>query len=323
MTASELDVAELARGLGLDAAGIARRLAYVELGPEDPDRIRALAPTIGAAADELTEVFFGFLAGLPEARGLLDDPDALAAARRGKRAHLRAMVEGPYDRAYAEERLALALIYARAGLEARVFLGAFHRLLRAIAERARADGPGDVDAAMVVLEKIAFFDVALIVDALVYSRERVIQRQEEQLRRLSLPILQVAERLLLLPLVGTIDHARARALTERLLGAVRATRARAVVIDLTGSTGVDAAAASYLVSTAAAAGLMGAEVILCGASLETATALVDAGVDPDRLRTASDLQGGIEEAGRILRRVGPDAGAIAVAARTAESGAPG
>ena len=68
----------------------------------------------------------------------------------------------------------------------------------------------------------------------VEERERVIREQQEAIRELSTPVLQVRERLLILPIIGMLDSQRARQLTEQLLGAIQANRARVVVIDITG-----------------------------------------------------------------------------------------
>src|SRR5690242_5655704 len=68
----------------------------------------------------------------------------------------------------------------------------------------------------------------------VQERERVIRQQAEAIRELSTPVLQVRERLLILPIIGVLDDQRADQLTEQLLGGIRRHRARVVVIDITG-----------------------------------------------------------------------------------------
>ena len=52
----------------------------------------------------------------------------------------------------------------------------------------------------------------------VEERERVIHEQQEAMRELSTPVLQLRDRLLILPIIGVLDSARARQLTEQLLG---------------------------------------------------------------------------------------------------------
>src|SRR5437867_1535145 len=73
----------------------------------------------------------------------------------------------------------------------------------------------------------------------VQERERIIREQQEAIRELSTPVLQVRERLLILPIIGVIDPQRARQLTEQLLRAIRTNRAKVVVIDITGVAAID------------------------------------------------------------------------------------
>jgi rsbT co-antagonist protein RsbR len=140
----------------------------------------------------------------------------------------------------------------------------------------------------------------------VRERERVIRQQQEAIRELSTPVLQVRERLLILPIIGLIDPLRARQLTEQLLRGIRANRAKVVVIDITGVAAMDATVANHLVLTVESARLLGARVIVTGLSPEIAQTLVNIGVDLGKMNTVGDLQGGIEEAERLLGyKVGP------------------
>jgi len=134
----------------------------------------------------------------------------------------------------------------------------------------------------------------------VQERERVIREQQEAIRVLSTPVLQVRERLLILPIIGVIDPQRARQLTEQLLRGIRTNRAKVVVIDITGVPVMDATVANHLVQTVEAARLLGATVIITGLSPEIAQTLVTIGVDLGKMNTVGDLQGGIEEAERAL-----------------------
>jgi len=150
------------------------------------------------------------------------------------------------------------------------------------------------------LKKIAFFDIGLIVDVLVFERERVIRQQQESIRELSTPVLQIRERLLLLPIIGVIDTQRARLITESLLRSIRANRAKVVVMDITGVATIDSKVSNHLLQTVTAARLMGAHVIVTGLSAEVAQSLVALGIELSKLNTVGDLQGGLEEAERIL-----------------------
>jgi rsbT co-antagonist protein RsbR len=134
----------------------------------------------------------------------------------------------------------------------------------------------------------------------VQERERVIRQQQEAIRELSTPVLQVRERLLILPIIGVIDPHRARQLTDQLLRGIRTNRAKVVVIDITGVAAMDASVANHLVQTVEASRLLGATVIVTGLSPEIAQTIVNIGVDLGKMNTVGDLQGGIEQAERLL-----------------------
>jgi rsbT co-antagonist protein RsbR len=132
------------------------------------------------------------------------------------------------------------------------------------------------------------------------ERERVIRQQQDSIRELSTPVLPVRERLLILPMIGVLDSERARQLTEQLLTGIRTHRAKVVVIDITGVPEVDESVANHLVQTVDACRLMGASVIITGLSPLIAQTLVTIGVDLSKMDTIGDLQGGLEEAERLL-----------------------
>jgi rsbT co-antagonist protein RsbR len=282
---------------------IERRLEFVSLGPEDRARIAAIKPDVIAHLDEHVSAFFDHLAKFDESRGLMSRSDLIEVARQLKREHLTAMVGGDYNHGYIDQRFRLGQIYSRASLEVSLFMGAFHNLMASIGRRVMQRFPKDSLAAFEhfsSIEKIAFFDIAIIVDAMMADREQTIRQQQEAIRELSTPTLQVRERLLVLPIIGLLDTQRAKQLTEGLLQAVRAHRARVVVMDITGVATVDSKVANHLIQTVEAAALMGATVIITGVSANVAQSLVTLGVDLGRITTLCDLQGGLEEAERVL-----------------------
>ena len=135
----------------------------------------------------------------------------------------------------------------------------------------------------------------------VQERERIIRQQQVAIRELSTPVLKVRDQLLILPIIGALDTARARQLTEQLLNGIRENRAKFVVIDITGVPAIDMQVANHLVQAVRASGLMGARVIITGLSAEIAQTLVNIGLDLSMMQSVGDLQGGIEEAERQLR----------------------
>jgi rsbT co-antagonist protein RsbR len=282
---------------------IERRLEFVSLGPEDLTRVAAVKADVLDHLDEHVAAFFDHLNRFEEARGLTGRADLLNEAKRLKREHLIAMVSGDYGRAYIDQRFRLGQLYSRAALEVSIFMGAFHTLMSSIGRRIMArylEEPLVGFEHFTSLKKVAFFDIAIIVDAMMADREQTIRQQQEAIRELSTPTLQVRDQLLVLPIIGMLDTQRAKQLTDSLLHAIRAHRARVIVMDITGVATVDSKVANHLIQTVEAASLMGALVIVTGVSADVAQSLVTLGIDLDRITTLGDLQGGLEEAERML-----------------------
>jgi rsbT co-antagonist protein RsbR len=282
---------------------IERRKAFVGLEPDDVRRIAAVKDLVTKRANDYTAAFFKYLAGLEEAGALIRKREVLEEAKRQKHEHLIAMVSGNYGGEYAKQRIRLAMLYSKAGLDVRVFLGAFHHLMRTIGvdvmKQFQSD-PIEAFANFMALKKVGFLDLSIIVDVMYFERERTIRVQQAAIRELSTPVLQLRDRLLILPIIGVIDTQRAKQLTDGLLHAIRANRAKVVVMDITGVGAVDSKVANHLIQTVAAARLMGAKVVVTGLSADVAQALVALGIDLGPITTSGDLQGGLEEAERLL-----------------------
>jgi rsbT co-antagonist protein RsbR len=303
MTLPQVTPEQLLADLEINPASIKRRLLLVGFVEEDVERVRALDGLLMTYAEEFVEAFFYFLGTIPEAHGLMGNHAAVQEARRLKAEHLRAMARGVYGADYVRDRLKLGLLYAKAGLDVKAFLGAFHHLMRTVGFKVMEKGQGVPLASFarfMSLKKVAFFDLSLIVDTIVMERERLIQRQEEAIRELSTPVLTVHPHLLVAPIIGVLDSARSQLLTQSLLDAVRKHRARAVVVDITGVPVVDTLVAKHLADTVAAARLMGAAVVISGISTSVSQALVNLGVDVAGLNTTSDLRTGLEKAEQFL-----------------------
>jgi rsbT co-antagonist protein RsbR len=172
-------------------------------------------------------------------------------------------------------------------------------LARSLFEKYQQDS-GLLNRVLDVYEPAANRIAVTVGVSFVHERERVIREQQSAIRELSTPVLKVREQLLILPIIGALDAARARQLTEQLLKGIRDNRAKVVVIDITGVPSIDMTVANHMVQAVRASGLMGARVIITGLSADIAQTLVGLGVDLSMMQSVGDLQGGIEEAERQL-----------------------
>jgi rsbT co-antagonist protein RsbR len=121
------------------------------------------------------------------------------------------------------------------------------------------------------------------------NRDRIIARQQRELLELSTPVLSLWEGIIALPLIGTLDSARAEVVMENLLEKIVASGAHTAIIDITGVPTVDTLVAQHLLKTIAAARLMGAHCILSGIRPQIAQTIVHLGIDLDTVVTKATL----------------------------------
>jgi anti-anti-sigma regulatory factor len=127
-------------------------------------------------------------------------------------------------------------------------------------------------------------------------QEQVIAAQGAALRELSTPLIPISDEVVAMPLIGSIDSARAQLVLETLLTGVAERQASTTIIDITGVSVVDTQVADALIRAAQAVKLLGARVILTGIRPEVAQTLVNLGVDLSGIVTRGTLQSGIAEA---------------------------
>ncbi|MDI1482274.1 STAS domain-containing protein [Polyangium sp. y55x31] len=125
------------------------------------------------------------------------------------------------------------------------------------------------------------------------SKMELIERQEEVIRNLETPVIQVWEKVLTLPMMGVVDSRRVARVMDDLLSAVVRTSARFAILDLTGVDMVDTMTASHLFSLLRAIRLLGAEGIVTGIRPTVAQTMVTLGLDLSSLTTCANLREGL------------------------------
>lgn len=123
-------------------------------------------------------------------------------------------------------------------------------------------------------------------------REKLQQIEEQQqvIRRLSTPIIEVWDKVLTVPILGMIDTARAAELMDNLLQAVTRSRAQFAILDLTGVDEVDTGTAGHLLSLVRAVRLLGAESVITGIHPHIAQTIVSLGLETSTLTVHASLR---------------------------------
>jgi rsbT co-antagonist protein RsbR len=128
------------------------------------------------------------------------------------------------------------------------------------------------------------------------AEEKIKQQAQEILEMATVPVVQVWEGIVLVPLIGTLDSQRTQQLMERLLQRITDTNSPVALVDITGVPAIDTQTAQHLIETISAVRLLGAEVVLTGVRPSIAQTLVHLGIDLSNIRTRSSLSAGLRTA---------------------------
>jgi len=139
-------------------------------------------------------------------------------------------------------------------------------------------------------------------DELQKAKDELIAQQSRAIQELSTPVIEVAEDILVLPLIGAIDTARAQRIVESLLETIVDKQASVVIMDITGVPVIDTAVANHLITTVSAVAILGTRMILTGVSPHNAQTLVKLGVDLGAITTKSSLRAGLQHAFQLTGR---------------------
>jgi anti-anti-sigma regulatory factor/putative methionine-R-sulfoxide reductase with GAF domain len=114
---------------------------------------------------------------------------------------------------------------------------------------------------------------------LLEEQMRVVEEQRRELDALSSPLVEVAQGIMVLPIIGRMSETRAQQMTEKLLAVISERNMRAVILDLTGVATIDAASIEHLERMHRAVRLLGSDCVFSGISGRTAALMTEVGTD--------------------------------------------
>jgi rsbT co-antagonist protein RsbR len=289
--------------LKLDNEELKRRLAFFEVTDEDFTRLTNLKSFAERWTHDIIEGLYELIMGQPESREFFPDQATLNRVKKLQNAYFLKLFSGTYDLDYVRDRLLVGMSHERIGMPPKLYLGAYRRYLALIHKRLIDHCKGNAEEAMKALEsirKIIFFDMALAIDSYIAAYLETMTRHQAAIRELSTPVIKVHDRILLLPIVGTVDTQRAHQIMETVLVQVVEQQAKVMILDIAGVPVVDTKVADHILKTTAAVQLLGSQTILTGISASVARTVVQLGVEITRMHTRSKLSEGIELALSIV-----------------------
>jgi diguanylate cyclase (GGDEF)-like protein/PAS domain S-box-containing protein len=183
MPAKALDesVDTIGREIGLDLEEVARRMAFLDLGPEDVVLLRELHDSILEDTDNFSDDFYQHILGFPELRALVKDEGTVQRLKHAQSAYFRSLTSGDYDGAYIRDRLQVGLVHQRIGLEPKWYIGAYRKYVAGMFDllwkQFHAE-PQRFRAAFNSVLKVVCLDMGLALDTYAHADHRsVIQHQ--------------------------------------------------------------------------------------------------------------------------------------------------
>ncbi len=130
-----------------------------------------------------------------------------------------------------------------------------------------------------------------------------IERQQQAIRAMSTPIIEVWDGVLTLPILGLVDSVRTAEIMDNLLQAIVRVRARFAILDLTGVEVVDTSTAGHLLGLIRAIRLLGAEGIITGIHPNIAQTMVTQELDLSKIVVHANLREALKYCiGRVRAR---------------------
>ena len=219
--------------------------------------------------------------------------EQLSQVKHLQEVHWRDFFKCELNGQYVEKRIEEGKTYAEIGLAPQVYCAITNFVMSMWLQLIRSnDKLKKIQPEQLIesIHKLTMFDLALVLDIYTNVAKGTIREQTRALIELSIPIIQLWDGILLLPIVGILDSARAKNLSDCLLNQIAKLSSKASILDIAGMPSVDSAVASHLIKITRATKLLGCNCIISGISPEVAHTIVQLGIDLSTIHTTSTLQ---------------------------------
>ncbi len=168
------------------SSDLEQRLAFLNLGPADLERLAQLRPLFEKQAPALVASFYRHLLSFPPTRQLLSDPQVKERLMQAQREYLVSLAGPTLDDAFIEQRRRIGETHDRVGLEPRWYLGAYAlylSILTPVIWEAYEHDPQQATSMLVSLQKLLFLDAQLAMEAYIDRHHRELEYLTEELAK--------------------------------------------------------------------------------------------------------------------------------------------
>ncbi len=127
-------------------------------------------------------------------------------------------------------------------------------------------------------------------EVIVFSDITTIENQSILIANMEIPILDISDTTVLVPLIGILDSVKSQKLMESMLASIKQKNIKTAIVDIEGIVIVDSAVAAHFIKITKATKLMGCTTILSGIAPEVAQTIVNLGINLEGINTTSTLK---------------------------------
>jgi signal transduction histidine kinase len=179
-----------------DRTDLERRLAFLELGAADAERLRSMRDVCGQSTAEFVESFYYHLSSFEETARFLRDPELVQRLKKTQKSHFESMLDAEWNEDYVVRRRRVGDAHAVIGIEPQIFLSAYSHYIqffvRTFGERAPGVAPEFVERVGTLL-KAVILDIGLALDAYFDQSTRALRSALEMLLQTNTELRQFAQ----------------------------------------------------------------------------------------------------------------------------------
>lgn len=292
----------------INAAEVQRRL---QISEDDLALVRRFGVRVVEQMATYNEKFYNWVERQPEWAFFVHDRARLERVKSRQADHWQDLfqVKSVNDE-YIQRRFRVGEMHAHIGLPLIAYFAGIDISLRIFLEELADEKFTDQELRDMshAVTKLVHIDAILVLDAYTRLTNQKVAEQAQTLLEMSTPVAALSDNVLMLPVVGIIDSARAQEIMVAVLRSIADARAKVFITDISGVPVVDTAIANHLVKVMRATRLMGCQSILSGVSPAIAQTMVELGIEVGDVQTKATLRDALESAydmvGLKLVRVG-------------------
>ena len=266
-------------------------LERFELTDQEIETIREYGLSLENKWHLYVEEFYEWLKRQSEYEDFFQDADLLKDVQVRQVEYWKDFFQANVNSTYVARRKRLGEMHAHIQLPLDSYLTAVNKSLSILTRSMRDKKMSDKQAIAMksAVTKLLNMDNTIIVGTFMSMTQQKIAEQTDALLQMSTPVAAIWDGILLLPIVGVIDSARANEIMNSILTKILETHAKVIILDISGVGVVDTAVANHLIKITKASKLMGCDCTITGMSPAVAQTIVELGVDTQTIATTANL----------------------------------